>query len=184
MDLIDIILIAFGLAMDSFAVSITAGLILQKCRPKDFLPIGIYMGVFQGGMPIIGWLGGTQLQTYISQYSHWIAFLLLFFIGGKMVYENLIKGNPHCFNPRKQKVLIGLAIATSIDALIVGVQFGIMKVPLTIPVIIIASVSLILSISGVYLGSKFKQLYSFKMETIGGLILIGIGSKILIENLM
>lgn len=182
MELFDIILIAIGLAMDSFAVSITAGLILQRCKPKDFLPIGLYMGIFQAGMPVLGWLAGTGLQKYIEAYDHWIAFGLLFIIGGKMVYENLIKGNPHCFNPRKQIVLLGLAVATSIDALIVGVNFGVMQISIIQPIIIIGCITAFLSALGVFLGKTFKKLYFFKLETIGGFVLIGIGVKILIEH--
>lgn len=184
MELIDIFLIALGLAMDSFAVSIAAGLILRKCKLKESLPIALYMGLFQGIMPVLGWLAGKELSKYIKEYDHWIAFILLFAIGGKMIYENLIKGNPHCFNPRKHFVLLGLALATSIDALIIGVNFGIMKVSLATPAIIIGVTTFILSLSGVYLGGKFQKLYYFKVETIGGIVLIGIGLKILIEHLM
>lgn len=183
MALIDMFLIAFGLAMDSFAVSITAGLILKKCKIKDVLPIAIYMGFFQGVMPVFGWLAGKELSQYIQNYDHWIAFALLVFIGGKMIYENAIKGNKHCFNPKKHIVLLGLAFATSVDALIIGVNFGILQMELVLPIIIIGLTTFSLSFVGVYLGSKFQKLYAFKMETIGGIVLIAIACKILFEHL-
>lgn len=183
MALFDIFLIALGLAMDSFAVSITAGLILKKCKIKDVLPIAVYMGFFQGVMPIFGWLAGKELAVYIESFDHWIAFVLLVGIGGKMIYENAIKGNKHCFNPRKHIVLLGLAFATSIDALIIGVNFGILQLELALPILIIGATTFALSFAGVYLGSKFQKLYAIKMETIGGIVLIGIGCKILFEHI-
>jgi len=184
MNFLDIFLIALGLAMDSFAVSITAGLILQKCKVKEIIPIALYMGLFQGIMPILGWLAGKELSKYIEAYDHWVAFILLFGIGGKMIYENVIKGNQRCFNPRKHLILLGLAFATSIDALIIGINFGIMDIVLAAPVIIIGTTTFILCLLGVYLGGKFQKLYNFKVEAIGGLVLIGIGLKILLEHLL
>lgn len=183
MAFLDIFLIALGLAMDSFAVSITAGLILKKCKIKDVMPIAVYMGFFQGVMPIFGWLAGKELAQYIESFDHWIAFVLLVFIGGKMIYENAIKGNKHCFNPKKHIVLLGLAFATSIDALIIGVNFGLLRLELARPILIIGITTFILSFAGVYLGGRFQKLYAVKMETIGGIVLIGIACKIVFEHI-
>lgn len=184
MDYLDICIIALGLAMDSVAISITAGLIMKNCKIKDVLPIAIYMGVFQGVMPLIGWVLGSNVAKYIQNYDHWIAFILLGIIGGKMIYETLMAKEGRCFNPKKHKVLLLLALATSIDALIIGVNFGLMNLTPIIPIIIIGVITFILSFIGVYLGNKFNKLYHFKVEAIGGVILIGIGLKILIEHII
>lgn len=185
MSIAEILLIAVGLSMDSLAVSITCGAILKKFRIKHIFRIALFMGIFQGIMPLIGWLSGIAFQKHIANFDHWIAFGLLSIIGGKMLYEGLF-GNDEAskrFDPTKAATLLGLALATSIDALAVGVSFAMLKIEVIEPILVIGITTFLLSFVGATFSSKFGHRINLKMEIFGGIILIGIGLKILIEHL-
>ncbi len=185
MQLIYLFLIAIGLAMDSVTVSISCGLILLNYSHKNALRIGLYMGFFQGLMPIIGFFLGSSFKSYIEDFDHWIALVILSFLGGKMIWEYIKnKDEIICFDATSHKVLFGLAIATSIDALAVGITFSVIDVTILTAGIIIGIVSFVLSYLAVYLGSKFRQKIKFPFELFGGLILIAIGIKIFIEHMI
>ena len=188
MDIISIILVGIGLAMDAFSVSVTEGIILKRPRPSHICKIALFFGGFQFLMPCIGYLLGSAFAKYITAFDHYIAFVLLGFIGGKMLYEAIAEKDDEdedIKNPISFKTLTILAIATSIDALAVGVTFA--TVPLAIHVTLasalIGIVTYAISAGGVYIGSKFGNLLGKKAEILGGLVLIGIGAKILIEHL-
>ena len=184
MDILSIVLIAVGLAMDAFAVSITSGITIKRLKINNALKIALFFGLFQAVMPIIGWLAGLSLRGYISAIDHWIAFGLLSFIGCKMIYESItVQSSEKEINPLNVYVLLVLSVATSIDALAVGVSFAFLKVPIITPVIIIGTVTFSLSYLGVYLGDRIGSFFENKIEIAGGLLLIGIGIKILVEGL-
>ncbi|HTX60956.1 MAG TPA: manganese efflux pump MntP family protein [Methanobacterium sp.] len=181
MDIISIIFLAVGLAMDAFSVSITRGLTL-KCNVKQALIIALFFGVFQAFMPVLGWLSGKQLEFLISTFAPWIAFFLLVIIGIKMIYEAL-NADEEVYNVFSFKELLVLSVATSIDAFAVGVTFAFLNVAILLPIIIIGLVTFLLSFIGVYIGKNIGHLFENKMEIVGGLILILIGFKILLENI-
>ncbi len=180
---ITIVSVAFGLAMDAFAVSITSGITIKDLRINHALRIAIFFGLFQAVMPIIGWLAGLSLRDLISSVDHWVAFGLLGFIGCKMIYES-IKMEPggEKINPLNVYVLLILSVATSIDALAVGLSFAFLKISIAVPVVIIGVITFLLSFLGVFVGDRFGHFFENKIELVGGLILIGIGVKILIEH--
>ncbi len=188
MGLFEILLLAVGLCMDSFAVSLTSGVLLKPFKVGRIFKIATFMAVFQGGMPIIGWLLGVGFQSYIESYDHWIAFALLLFLGSKMIYEGWPqKGEevqPCCFDPANTRTLIGLSVATSIDALAVGIMFAISSVEILMPASIIALVTFDFSLAGVLIGHRFGRRIHNYAEVLGGVILIGIGVKILLEHLL
>ena len=184
MDIISIIFIAFGLAMDAFAVSITSGSTIKSLKINNALKIGIFFGLFQAIMPLIGWLAGLSFRDFISGVDHWIAFGLLSVIGCKMIYESSkMELNKKKINPLNVYVLLMLSVATSIDALAVGLSLSFLNVSIALPAIIIGIVTFLLSVLGVYFGNRFGHYFERKIEIIGGLILICIGIKILIEHL-
>ena len=187
MNLIDIILLAVALAMDCFTVSIVSGLMDQNRSHEPWIyRMALLFGLFQALMPLLGWLGIIHFETYMEAYDHWIAFGLLAFIGGKMVWESFGDDEEQHFNPRHLRIQLILAIATSIDALAIGISFactGYTVLPqLTLPIIIIGVVSFLFSIIGYHLGRRFGKTITKRMkpELIGGLILIAIGLKILL----
>lgn len=182
MDLISIFLLAVGLAMDAFSVSITRGLSL-KCNIKYALTIAIFFGGFQALMPVLGWYSGMQLQSLISAVAPWIAFILLAAIGIKMIHESFSSEEEICKVFSLKELLI-LSIATSIDAFAVGVTFAILNISIITPIIIIGLVTFVLSFIGVYIGKNMGHLFGNKIEILGGLILIAIGLKILLENIL
>ena len=178
------IFIAIGLAMDCLAVSISCGLTLKDFNKLDALRLGIFFGGFQSGMALLGWIGGIGLAEFIKSIDHWIAFVLLLLIGCKMIYE-AIRGDDDekNFNVRNLKVLIILSIATSIDALAIGVTFALLNFSIVFPIIIIGIISFLFAILGSYLGDKLGHLIGRRIEIVGGTILISIGLKIIIEHL-
>lgn len=184
MGIVEIILIALGLGMDSFAVSICKGLAMKKMDLKKAIIIGIYFGVFQAIMPIIGYLLGINFQSIITSIDHWIAFILLGCIGFNMLKEAFSKDEDNFDDNVDFKTMIVLAIATSIDALAVGITFAFLQVNIILAVSIIGGVALTLSIIGVKLGSVFGNKYEKKAEILGGIILILMGVKILVEHLL
>ena len=185
LDMLSIILVAVGLAMDAFAVSITSGITIKTLRINHAVKIAVFFGLFQAVMPVIGWLAGISLKDLISGVDHWIAFGLLSLIGCKMIYESTkIASNKKEINPLNVYVLLILSVATSIDALAIGVSFAFLKIAIITPVIIIGIVTFLLSFLGVFVGNRFGHLFESKFELAGGLILIGIGIKILVEHLV
>ena len=182
MNLSTIILIALGLAMDCFAVSVASGFAFKDLRIKHAIRMAIFFGGFQLLMPIIGWFAGSNLRPYIMGYDHWVAFALLAGIGGKMAYESRkIEGEK--FDPTKFPILAALAVATSIDALAVGLSLSFIQVPIALPACIIGAVSFIMTMLGIAAGKRFGHLFESKLELAGGLVLIGIGLKILYQHL-
>ncbi|MBE5821947.1 MAG: manganese efflux pump [Clostridiales bacterium] len=183
MGIFELILIAIGLAMDAFAVSICKGLAMCKMSFKKANICGIYFGLFQGGMPLLGYLLGYKFQQSIESIDHFIAFGLLTIIGGKMIYE-AIKGEDDdisCDTSFKEMII--LAIATSIDALAIGITFAFLNVNILFAVSLIAGITYILSVIGVKIGNIFGCKYKAKAEIFGGIVLIFIGLKILLEHL-
>jgi len=181
---IEIILIAFGLSMDCFAVSITAGVTNKQITTNKTLEVAVLFGIFQGLMPLIGWLLGLSVKSYIENIDHWIAFGIFLLIGGKMIIESLkspIDKKP--LNIDKIWVVIALAIATSIDALILGTSFVFLNVSILKSIIIIGSITFLVTLLGVFVGKKYGYFCRSKAELIGGLLLISIGTKILLEHL-
>ncbi len=184
MSLFAILSIAVILAMDSFTVSIASGISIKKIRLTEALKIAFAFGLFQGVMPIIGWKAGVDMASLISEFDHWIAFILLSGIGAKMIYESLQKKTElKIKNHIGNMALLGLAVATSIDALAVGLSFAFLDVKILNSAIIIGTVTFSLSLIGVYIGKRTGHFFEQRIETIAGIILIGIGAKILIEHL-
>ena len=183
MSLLELFIVAVGLSMDAFAVAVCKGLSMPRMSWKKALIVGLYFGGFQGGMPLLGWLLGAQFEEKISAFDHWIAFVLLGLIGFNMIREAL-SGDEEAGNDSVAfRVMLPLAIATSIDALAVGVTFAFLKVQIVAAVSFIAVTTLILSTAGVKIGNLFGRRYQAKAELAGGIILILMGSKILIEHL-
>ncbi len=186
--MLQIILIAIGLSMDAFAVAVCKGLSMRKINKKQTFFIALYFGGFQALMPTLGWLLGYQFLRYIEEFDHWIAFILLGFIGGKMLIEALRDQEDgvcptEMDPPLPHKELLLLAIATSIDALAVGVSFAVIGTPIFPSVIIIGIITFVLSIVGVVMGNLFGSFYKKGAEICGGVILILIGVHILVEHL-
>ena len=186
MSLFDIILLAVALAMDCFAVSIVSGVIMGRKAWRTILQMSFLFGLFQAAMPLIGWLATAHFVQYIEAFGHWIAFLMLAFIGGKMIWESLRGSDERAFNPYRLMTQLLLAIATSIDAMAVGISFsftGYEKVSdLWEPLTWIGVVSFLFGILGHLLGIRFGRIAEgfVKPELIGGVILLGIGIKILV----
>lgn len=183
MEVLEILLIAIGLAMDAFAVSICKGLSMKKMNWKKAIIIGGYFGLFQGMMPVIGYFLGTSFESLVTQIDHWIAFGLLVIIGTNMLKEVFASESENCNDNVDFKTMIVLAIATSIDALAVGITFAFLNTNIILAALIISVVTFITSILGVKIGNKFGDKYERKAETVGGLILIFMGIKILLEHL-
>ncbi len=185
MELVTLILLACALAMDSFAVSITAGLSLSRFKFGTVCRISFVFALFQGCMPVIGWALGQSFVETISDYDHWVVFVLLLFIGGKMIYESFKhEEQAHCINIYSNKTIIGLAIATSIDALAVGISFSLLDVEIFFPALIIGLITFAFAFTGQTIGYKLGSIFKTKVEFIGGLLLIGIGVRILISHLL
>lgn len=183
MDILELLLIAAGLSMDAFAVSICKGLSVQRLKPRHYLLTGAWFGGFQALMPSIGFLLGSAFDQYISAFDHWIAFVLLAFIGGNMVRESL-SGDEECHDDSfGLRTMFLLAVATSIDALAVGVTFAFLRVEILPAVAFIAGVTFLLSALGVKAGSVFGIRCKSRAELAGGLVLILMGTKILLEHL-
>jgi putative Mn2+ efflux pump MntP len=185
MGLFELFLIAVGLSMDAFAVAVCAGLSMRRASLQKSLIIGLYFGIFQAGMPLLGYFLGAQFADKITKFDHWIAFVLLAFIGGKMVWEGL-RGDVRQVEeemPLRVSKMLPLALATSIDALAVGVSFAFLNVSIVPAASVIGSVTLLLSMAGVKVGNIFGTKFKSKAELAGGAILILMGVKILLEHL-
>ena len=185
MDFLTIILLAIGLSFDSFAVSVCSGLNLPHIRFFQATKIAIFLALFQAFMPLIGWLVGNSIKSFIEPVDHWIAFGLLSLIGGKMIIESFINSEEREIkNPLHLKVILLLSIATSIDALAVGFSFATFLDKIFLAVFIIGAVTFTASMLGILVGKKTGPKINRYAEILGGLILIGLGSKILIEHLV
>ena len=187
MTLLEIFLIGIGLSMDAFAVAIWKGLAMpNRVDKKGALLIALYFGVFQAVMPTLGWLLGSQFARYVTRLAPWIAFILLAWIGGNMIRESLSKEEreEEETGSVSHKELLVLAVATSIDALAVGVTFSMLElaVSIAVAVILIGCTTFVISLAGVYVGNVFGAKYKSKAEFVGGAILILIGVKILLER--
>ena len=188
MKTLELLLIALGLSMDAFAVSVASGATMKRLHLPNALKMGLFFGGFQALMPVLGWLAGLGMKSFISGVDHWVAFGLLTAVGGKMLYEAFkIKEEEDCGGPKTcpfdTGTLTVLAIATSIDALAVGVTFSVLAVSIITPVLVIGLVTFLMSVAGVKIGSAGGHFFEHKMEAAGGFILIAIGLKILLEHL-
>lgn len=184
MGIIGILLISIGLAMDAFAVSVCKGLSMKKMNWKKAIIIGIYFGMFQGFMPLIGYFLGSTFVDLVTSIDHWIAFVLLGFIGINMIKEAFDDESENMSDKVDFKTMFILAIATSIDALAIGITFAFLDVNIVFAVFAIAIITFLISIIGVRFGNVFGDKYEKKAEFIGGIILILLGIKILLEHLI
>ena len=183
MGLIELFLIAVGLSMDAFAVSVCKGLAMPQCTFKKAAIVGLWFGGFQALMPAIGYVLGAQFQETIASIDHWIAFVLLALIGGNMIHEALDNDEEEADASLDVKTMFLLAVATSIDALAIGITFAFLKVNIIPAVCFIGIVTFIISFAGVKIGNVFGVRYKNKAEIVGGVILILLGLKILLEHL-
>ena len=183
MGLIELFLIAVGLSMDALAVSVCKGLAMPKCTFKKAAIVGLWFGGFQALMPAIGYILGAQFQEAIASIDHWIAFVLLALIGGNMIHEALDNDEEEADASLDVKTMFLLAVATSIDALAIGITFAFLKVNIIPAVCFIGIVTFIISFAGVKIGNVFGARYKNKAEIVGGVILILLGLKILLEHL-
>lgn len=185
MNTLDIILISIGLAMDCFAVSIACGMTMKKIFSWPSFRLAFFFGFFQAVMPLIGWLIGSSFQSYIENFDHWFAFIILIFLGGRMIYENFKKKDPDkkLLNPYKWGVVLTMAIATSIDALAVGFTFAFLKIHLWSAITSIGITSFLFSLFGIFFGYRYCCRFKIPADLLGGIVLIGIGTKILLEHL-
>lgn len=184
MGFIQLFLIGVGLSMDAAAVSICKGLKMKKVDYKYMAMLAAFFGGFQALMPLVGWVLGKQFENYITSIDHWIAFALLSFIGGKMIVESFKKEEEcECGISYDIKELFLLAVATSIDALAVGITFAFLKTNIWEAIAVIGVTTFVCSIIGVFIGNRFGMKYKNKAELAGGIILILIGTKILLEHL-
>jgi len=183
MELFEIIAIGIGLAMDAFAVSICKGLSMKKIDWKKAIIIALYFGIFQALMPVLGYFLGSTFSSFVQSVDHWIAFILLAIIGGNMIKDSTDDEVEKRNDKVDVKTMLLLAIATSIDALAVGVTFAFFEVNLLLSISIIGIITFVLSFLGVIIGNKFGDKFQNRAELAGGIVLIIIGLKILLEHL-
>ena len=183
MNFIDIFLIGVALSMDAFAVSICKGLSVKKVGAKHVLTVGVYFGGFQALMPTLGFLLGYRFESFITNIDHWIAFVLLALIGGNMIREALGEDEDNENDDFSFKAMLPLAVATSIDALAVGISFAFLGVDIVTAALLIGATTFVLSGVGIFVGNIFGSKYKSKAELAGGIVLILIGLKILLEHL-
>lgn len=185
MDWVSLFAIATALAMDAFAVAIVAGLTLPHIGPRHVFRLAFHFGLFQALMPVAGWLGGRLVQGYIAAVDHWIAFGLLAFVGGKMLWEAMNGEGEEALerDPTRGWSLVGLSVATSIDAAAVGLSLAVMGEPVALPALVIGLVAASFTTIGMLLGRRIGAAWGKRVEVLGGLVLIGIGLRILIEHL-
>jgi len=184
MGIFELFILAVGLAMDAFAVSICKGLAMKKAGIKEGLIVGLWFGGFQALMPLIGYLLGSAFEVYIKKFDHWVAFILLAIIGGMMIKESFSKDEEETDGSLVLKTMLVMAVATSIDALAVGISFGILPdVNIWVAITLIGVITMGLCMVGVKIGNVFGSKYRSKAELAGGIILVLIGIKILLEHL-
>ncbi len=185
MEVLTIAAVGVGLAMDAFAVSIVTAAAYAQLRVRHALRMAGFFGSFQAIMPLVGYLAGLTLKNFIAAYDHWVAFGLLAGVGAKMIYESF-KFSPdrQAYDPTRLGIVFALAVATSIDALAVGVTISLLTDAILAAVVIIGVITFVLSCVGFYVGKYFGHFFESKIEIIGGVILIGIGLKILLQHLL
>jgi len=183
MDLVTVVLIAIGLAMDAFAVSIAKGISVQRNRRMAAFLLASLFGGFQALMPLIGWLAGLGLRDLIMAVDHWVAFALLGFIGAKMIYDST-RSESDKEEDLTMSVALVLAIATSIDALMVGLSLAFLETPILVPILVIGAVTFSLSYLGFAFGSKVGIIFGRKVKALGGVVLILIGIRVLMEHML
>ena len=185
MEPITLLFIAIALAMDAFAVALAAGVVLHPVSKRQLFRLGFHFGLFQGMMPVLGWLAGLSVQSLISAYDHWIAFGLLSFVGGKMIYEAFDhEEEKERSDPTRGATMVMLSVATSIDALAVGLSLAVIGVDIWTPALVIGITAAVLTVIGMLLGGRIGMIWGKRVEVIGGCVLISIGLKILIEHLL
>lgn len=182
MSYLSLLLISISLAMDAFAVSVSAGFTLRKVLFKQALILAATFGVFQAIMPLIGWIGWLSIRSFIEPIDHWVAFILLAGLGSRMIYEALQDEDEEKRDYLSIKSLLTLGLATSIDALAVGISLALLPVNILMAVSMIGIVTAVICLAGVYLWARFWHIFEKKAEIAGGLILIAIGTKILLEH--
>ena len=184
MSFFSILIIAIGLGMDAFSVAVGVGAV---SRYRSFMPafrLSFHFGLFQVLMPLVGWYAGMTVAHIIARYDHWIAFGLLALVGGKMIKESFNKEEKvHATDPTRGVTLIILSLATSIDALAVGLSFAFLNISILLPSILIGIVTFVMTAIGMYFGDKLGRIFGNRIEMLGGIILIGIGVKILIDHM-
>ncbi|HBT95611.1 MAG TPA: hypothetical protein DEB24_05785 [Coriobacteriia bacterium] len=187
MSIVELVLLAIGLSMDAFAVSITIGLTMKKVTIKKCLIVGLYFGIFQAVMPLTGYLLGTTFASFITAFDHWIALILLAIIGGKMIWEALQKDDDDEDSCEEASLgwakMLPLAVATSIDALAIGVTFAFFEMNVVFAVLSIGIITLTLSMIAVKIGNVFGTKYKAKAELVGGIILVLIGLRIFLNGI-
>lgn len=185
MELYALLGIAIALAMDAFAVALSAGVVLPVLTARHLFRLSFHFGLFQGLMPIIGWLIGARIYDLVADFDHWVAFVLLMFIGIRMVREAFDDDDdgPRR-DPTRGMTLITLSVATSIDALVVGLTLGILKVDVWYPALVIGLVAALFTVVGMMLGRRVGALWGQRMEVFGGVLLCCLGAKILVEHLI
>ena len=186
MDFFILLGLAFGLSMDAFAVSLTNAALVENLHFRHGFRTALFFGVFQAIMPVIGWAAGITFSTYIQSFDHWVAFILLAFVGGKMVWEGLFsKEEDGCVDDcRHLPTLLLLSIATSIDALAVGLTFAMIKVSIITPALLIGGITFVVCMLAWFIGRRLNSAIGRHASLMGGLVLIGIGIKILVEHLV
>jgi putative Mn2+ efflux pump MntP len=184
MDFLTMLLIAVGLSFDTFAVSLTSGLTVRDIRFSQAVRIAFILALFQAIMPLIGWILGNQVSGLMANYDHWIAFGLLSVLGLKMVYESVKNERvSSSSNPLNLMVLLGMAVATSMDAFVVGVSFALIDLNIYWSILVIGIVTFLVAMIGMLFGKKVGDRFGKRMEILGGIILIGIGIKILLSHI-
>ncbi len=185
MSLVSLLALSIALAMDAFAVSLSAGIAINPLTRRHVFRLSFHFGLFQALMPVIGWGAGSTALRYVGKYDHWIAFALLAFIGGKMICEALPGNKESCLSqdPTRGWKLVFLSVATSIDALAAGMTLAIMRLPILIPALIIGLVAAIFTALGMTLGCRVGNLWRKRAELFGGVLLIAIGVKIVVDHL-
>ena len=183
MSFVELLLVAVGLSMDAFAVAVCRGLEMRRIDYRQALLIAVFFGGFQALMPAVGYLLGAGFEHYISSFDHWIAFALLAFIGGKMIWEAVRGGEEEQPQELDLKMLLMMAVATSIDALAVGITFAFLRMDILSSALTIGATTFLISFGGVAAGNRFGARYKQKAEIVGGVVLVLIGVKILLEHL-
>ncbi|MFO7870962.1 MAG: manganese efflux pump MntP family protein [Kiritimatiellia bacterium] len=180
-----VVLVAVAVAMDAFAVSVSSGIAITRMRLRHALVIASFFGFFQGLMPLLGWWAGHGVKGAIAGWDHWVGFFLLMAVGAHMIRDGFRSGeNRETYNPLNIYVLFALSIATSIDALAVGLTLSFVGLGILLPVFVIAGVTFITSYAGVYIGAACGHVLESKVEAAGGLLLAGLGVKLLLEHLL
>lgn len=179
----ELIMIAVGLSMDAFAVSVSNGMVIPNLRLRDALKFGVFFGFFQMLMPLLGWAAGRLFSSYITAFDHWVAFVLLGYIGIKMIID-AIRGEDETTGNTSFRIMLLLAVATSIDALAAGITFAFMSVNIWFSIAVIGSVTFTLSTVGALLGKRAGNALGQRAQIVGGAILILMGVKILLEHML